>query len=79
VNWGRNTLGVIPFVYLGSYYWGAQGVLIGQMAGGVFVAIASFILAERLMKKAAQGQIDAQDDEEFSEHQRSFNIQHRRR
>ncbi|SMX31352.1 MATE family efflux transporter [Octadecabacter ascidiaceicola] len=79
VNWGRNTLGIIPFVYLGSYYWGAQGVLIGQMAGGVFVAIASFILAERLMKKAAQGQIAEPQDEKFSEHQRSFNIQHRRR
>ena len=79
VNWGRNTLGIIPFVYFGSYYWGASGVLIGQMAGGVFVAIASFILAERLMKKAEQGDIDELEVRNFSEHQRSFKIQHHRR
>lgn len=79
VNWGRNTLGVIPFVYFGSLYWGASGVLIGQMAGGVFVAIASFILAERLMKKAEQDQIDVLQEPEFAEHQRSFKILHHRR
>jgi hypothetical protein len=79
VNWGRNTLGIIPFVYLGAHYWGASGVLIGQMAGGVFVAIASFILAERLMKKAERDQIDAPVEAGFSEHQRSFKMLHHRR
>ncbi|MFT5160582.1 MAG: Na+-driven multidrug efflux pump, partial [Paracoccaceae bacterium] len=79
VNWGRNTLGIIPFVYLGSHYWGASGVLIGQMVGGVFVAIASFILAERLMKKAGRDQIDATLEPEFAEHQRSFKMLHHRR
>jgi Na+-driven multidrug efflux pump len=79
VNWGRNTLGIIPFVYLGSHYWGASGVLIGQMTGGVFVAIISFILAERLMKKAEKNQIEAPRAAEFSEHQRSFKMLHHRR
>ncbi len=79
VNWGRNTLGIIPFVYIGSYYWGASGVLIGQMAGGVFVAIASFILAARLMKKAETNQIDVPLEAEFTAHQRSFKMQHHRR
>jgi putative MATE family efflux protein len=79
VNWGRNTLGIIPFVYLGSHYWGASGVLIGQMTGGVFVAIISFILAERLMKKAENNQIEAPRVAEFSEHQRSFKMLHHRR
>lgn len=79
VNWGRNTLGIVPFVYFGSHYWGASGVLIGQMAGGVFVAIASFILAQRLLKKAEMGQIDPQNGPKFSEHQRPFKIQHQRR
>ncbi|MDG1736793.1 MAG: MATE family efflux transporter, partial [Paracoccaceae bacterium] len=31
VNWGRNTLGIFPFVYFGAELWGAAGVLIGQM------------------------------------------------
>lgn len=79
VNWGRNTFGIIPFVYFGSLHWGASGVLIGQMAGGVFVAIASFILAERLMKKTEQDQSETTAAAEFSDHQRSFKIQHQRR
>jgi len=79
VNWGRNTLGIVPFVYIGSHYWGASGVLIGQMSGGAFVAIASFFLAERLMKKAEQDEIETTLQTDFVEHQRSFKIQHDRR
>lgn len=79
VNWGRNTLGIIPFVYVGSHYWGASGVLIGQMSGGAFVAIASFFLAERLMKKAEQDEIETSLQTDFVEHQRLFKIQHDRR
>lgn len=79
VNWGRNTLGIVPFVYFGAQLWGAQGVLIGQMAGGVFVAIVSFILAERVMKAAENMQITKPVDPGFIKHQRSFNILHHRR
>ncbi|MCO4839614.1 MAG: MATE family efflux transporter, partial [Rhodobacteraceae bacterium] len=79
VNWGRNTLGTIPFVYFGAQLWGAEGVLIGQMAGGMFAAIISFILAERLMKKAETDQLTKTVDPEFKEHQRSFKIMHHRR
>jgi putative MATE family efflux protein len=79
VNWGRNTLGIIPFVYLGAQYWGASGVLIGQMAGGVFVAIASYVLAERLMKKAEANQISNEIDTTFEDHKRSYKIAHLRR
>lgn len=56
VNWGRNTLGIFPFVYVGAQIWGAGGVLIGQMAGGVIVAIVSFFLAQSVMRKAEQSQ-----------------------
>lgn len=38
VNWGRNTLGTIPFVLLGSAVLGAPGVLVGQALGGVLFA-----------------------------------------
>ncbi|MEL7200643.1 MAG: MATE family efflux transporter [Pseudomonadota bacterium] len=38
LNWGRNTLGVIPFVILGSQVYGAPGVVIGQYAGGIVFA-----------------------------------------
>lgn len=79
VNWGRNTLGIIPFVFLGAQYWGAQGVLIGQMVGGVFVAIVSFVMAERLMKKSVDAKVADLNDPSFSKHLRSFKILHHRR
>ena len=32
LNWGRATLGTVPFVTLGAY-WGAEGVLAGTWPG----------------------------------------------
>ncbi|MCQ8239681.1 MATE family efflux transporter [Rhizosaccharibacter radicis] len=50
-NWGRATLGTIPFVTLGMR-WGPAGVLVGQAAGGVvfgtFAVITAFIVTARL-------------------------------
>ncbi len=44
VNWGRHTLGTIPFVMLFAWWFGAAGVLIGQAVGGVvFGLIAGWI------------------------------------
>ena len=79
VNWGRNTFGIVPFVYVGAELWGASGVLIGQMLGGVFVAIISFILAERLMRKAENAEIAPADDHSFKGHRRAFTILNHRR
>lgn len=43
-NWGRATLGTIPFVAIGSHYYGAGGVLIGQGLGSVvFGTLAIFV------------------------------------
>lgn len=79
INWGRNTLGIIPFVYVAAQFWGAEGVLIGQMMGGAFAAIVSFLLAERLMKKSESDAIPNLKDPVFMEHQRAFRITHLRR
>ena len=78
INWGRNTLGVIPFVYIGSATLGAEGVLIGQMAGGVVVAIVSLVLAGRLMTRAEAAQIPQLREPVFATHQRDFKIEHHR-
>ncbi|MEM9550905.1 MAG: MATE family efflux transporter, partial [Pseudomonadota bacterium] len=48
INWGRHTLGTIPFVLLGSLIFGATGVLIGQAVGGLIFAIVAFVLARRV-------------------------------
>ena len=71
-------LGTLSIVYFGAQLWSDQGVLIGQMAGGMFAAIFSFILTERLMKKPQIAQLTKTVDPEFKEHQRSFKIMHNR-
>jgi putative MATE family efflux protein len=78
VNWGRNTLGIVPFVYFGSQIWGAQGVLMGQMAGGTFVAIFSLLLAQRLMRKAELDQFPPSRPPTIVKDRRTFTIQHGR-
>jgi putative MATE family efflux protein len=53
INWGRNTIGTIPFViWLGGLY-GAQGVLIGQSLGGVLFGVLALWLAYRLIGRAS--------------------------
>ena len=45
VNWGRHTIGTLPFVLVGSAIAGAHGVLVGQAIGGVlFAGIASLMV-----------------------------------
>ena len=44
LNWGRATLGTIPFVHFGAQY-GPLGVLIGQAAGSVVFGSLAIILA----------------------------------
>ncbi len=49
-NWGRATLGVIPFAWYGSH-WGPQGILIGWGLGGALFGIFALIVCFRLLKK----------------------------
>ena len=58
LNWGKNTLGTIPFVIWGAATWGAPGVLIGQAVGGVIFAFLAVWLGFRLIQAYADGRID---------------------
>jgi Na+-driven multidrug efflux pump len=49
INWGRHTLGTIPFVMVGSAWLGAEGVLIGQGVGGVVFGIVAYVFAKRVI------------------------------
>lgn len=49
-NWGRATLGTIPFVTIGAGY-GPRGVLIGNAAGAVVFGIAAVIVAFRVVRR----------------------------
>ncbi|MGJ8546441.1 MAG: MATE family efflux transporter [Sulfitobacter sp.] len=50
VNWGRNLVALVPLVFVGSYLWGAPGVLIGQSAAGVIAGIIAWFMARRLIE-----------------------------
>nr|ABY79058.1 MATE efflux family protein [endosymbiont of Ridgeia piscesae] len=49
VNWGRHTVGTIPFVILGGLWFGAKGVLIGQAFGGFVFAVLAVFLVRRVI------------------------------
>ncbi len=44
-NWGRATLGTIPFVTLGAHYLGAEGVILGVIGGAAVFGCASMVCA----------------------------------
>jgi putative MATE family efflux protein len=46
-NWGRATLGTIPFAWAGAQYYGYKGALAGMMVGSIVFGVASAILAYR--------------------------------
>ena len=47
INWGRNTIGTVPFALWMGSFWGASGVLIGQAVGGVVFGLLAVWLALR--------------------------------
>jgi putative MATE family efflux protein len=47
LNWGRATIGTVPFVAVGAYLGGAPGVLAGNMVGGVAFGTLGVWLAYR--------------------------------
>ena len=57
LNWGRNTIGIVPFVVIGAQIGGAPGVIIGHAIGGVFFASLGVWLAYSLVRKYADGQV----------------------
>ena len=48
-NWGRATLGTVPFVWFGSLWLGVPGVLWGQAAGSILFGAAAAIVGYRLV------------------------------
>ena len=76
VNWGRNTLGTVPFVMVGAALYGAPGVLIGQYLGGGVFAVVAYLLARRIM---ADPTPKTDQREPFQRQARLFSILHHRR
>ena len=76
VNWGRHTVGTIPFVIVFSAWFGAGGVLIGQAVGGVLFGFIALIVALRIMRTGAIGPVDP---DSLDKQARTFGWLHRNR
>jgi putative MATE family efflux protein len=54
-NWGRATLGTIPFVTIGAKYWGVEGAMMGATAGsalfGLSAVATAYWVTARLAKR----------------------------
>lgn len=64
MNWGRNTVAMVPLVWLGSLAFGAQGVLIGQGLAGVAFGCLSWLLARRVIAQGGQSTTKGKFDRE---------------
>jgi putative MATE family efflux protein len=56
-NWGRATIGTVPFAMFGAWMggtsYGPEGIIAGQAVGGIFFAIASVFVCFKVMDKMA--------------------------
>jgi putative MATE family efflux protein len=59
-NWGRSTLGVIPFVWVGAHFYGAKGVIAGWGLGAVVFGVVSVLVCFRVMRALASEQVAAE-------------------
>ena len=53
-NWGRATLGTVPFVALGAHYLGSEGVILGVIAGGAVFGCAAMVSAYAVVARIAR-------------------------
>jgi putative MATE family efflux protein len=54
-NWGKATLGTIPFALVGAHLGGPEGILAGTAIGAVIFGIASVATAYRVVQSSAAG------------------------
>ncbi len=52
-NWGKATLGTIPFALVGAMIGGPEGLLAGTAIGSVIFGVASVIVAYRVVRQSA--------------------------
>lgn len=54
MNWLKATVGTIPFVYAGSYFYAANGVLIGQAVGSIAFGFVTYYVVKRFSDRLNQ-------------------------
>lgn len=54
-NWGKATLGTIPFAMVGAAVAGVEGIMVGLALGSVIFGVASVLWAFRIMRQLERG------------------------
>ncbi|MFK8012358.1 MAG: MATE family efflux transporter [Marinicellaceae bacterium] len=67
MNFGKATIGTIPFVFYGAKYYGAFGIVLFEAIGAVVFGILSSILAFKVVKALEKNHIRSRD-EDISKH-----------
>ncbi|MEW4467467.1 MATE family efflux transporter [Parasphingorhabdus sp. JC815] len=49
MNWLRNTLGILPFLWIGDMLFGLEGIVIGPAVGGVLFGIIGYAITRHLV------------------------------
>lgn len=49
MNWARNTLGILPFLYFGDLLYGLDSVVVGPAIGGILFGLFGFWLVNHLV------------------------------
>ena len=62
-NWGRATVGTMPFVWIGATQFGAAGVIAGQALGAVVFGIGAVIVCFRVVGRLAARPISPHPEE----------------
>jgi len=63
MNWLRNTVGVLPFLWIGGALYGLEGIVIGPAIGGVIFGILGYAVARHLVNvQEARAGADAPPD-----------------
>jgi putative MATE family efflux protein len=52
-NWGKATLGTIPFALVGAHYWGPEGIMAGTAIGAILFGIVSAWKAYKVVDQLA--------------------------
>ena len=71
MNWGRNTVAMVPMVWIGGALFGAPGVLVGQALAGVVFGGVAWLLALRVI---AAGNVAKPPVDEFAREGRLLSL-----
>ncbi|KAJ56389.1 multidrug transporter MatE [Actibacterium mucosum KCTC 23349] len=78
MNWGLNTVFIVPMVWYGAQIWGATGVIVGQALAAVLVSLISLVLAWRVIRHMERG-ADGTTRPAFHRQGRLLSLHHHRR